>query len=259
MATRIYDFENFSKIFESKGDGTSIIIGDSGTPIIAGKSKFVAMLGNEGSEKTLWKGGMGVKWLKDAVSKQPVNNAVKNVAIKIGTNGGFNKNDDIKGLVKELRRVFPSARLFALQGSWGWGYNVGISPAKVKDYYDKFKEEGVVVIDPPVGEVKDPHVPSLPVYTQIVTNLDNAISNQSGYPVQDLTSGKASSQIIVRPKDPYKYKVENDHWLAKRDDQARWYEITGSDFKPEFQTSIDTLDTENPNLRSKNAPKRKLP
>ena len=257
MATRIHDFEAFTQIFESKGDMTNIIIGDSGTPIIAGKSKFVTLLGDTGSEKNLWKVGMGVKWLKDAVSKYPVSPQVKNVAIKIGTNGGFNKADDVKGLVKELRRVFPSARLFALQGSWGWGNNVGITPDKVKAYYDKFRSEGVNVIDPPVGDVDDPHVSSLPVYNKIVTNLDNAITNQSGYSgTNNLTTGNVTSQVISRPGDPYKYKVENDHWLAKRDNQSRWYEISGADFKPGYQTSIDILDRENPNMRSKNAPKK---
>ena len=257
MEKRIHDFEGFTRIFESKGDGTSIVIGDSGTPIIAGKSKFLTLLGNIGSERSLWKVGMGVKWLKDAVSRYPVDSDVKNVAIKIGTNGGFNKSDDIKGLMTELRRVFPSARFFALQGSWGWGNNVGIKPDKVKAYYDKFRAEGVNVIDPPVGEVADPHVPSLPVYTQIATNLDKAITNQSGYSGSaDLTTGKSVSQIISRPGDPYKYKVENDQWLAKKDSQSRWYELTGADFKPAYQISIDILDKENPNMRSKNAPKK---
>jgi hypothetical protein len=67
---------------------------------------------------------------------------------------------------------------------------------------------------------------------------------------------KESDNIISRVDDIYKYKISNDNWLAKKDDQDRWYEITGTDFKPEFQASIDTLDRENPNARTKNAPKR---
>lgn len=251
MANKIHNFQEFSQIFESKGNNENIIIGDSGTPIISGKSKFFSMLGNEGSERTLWKSGMGVKWLKDAVSKHPIDPKVKNVAIKIGTNGGFNSSDDVKGLVSEVRRVFPSARIFALQGSWGWGNNIGISPIKVKAYYDKFRNEGVNVIDPPIGEVADPHVPNLPVYTEIVNNLDNQVTNPSL-----VQQTKPEEGVIVRPGDPYKYKVEKDHWLAKRDEQSRWYEITGRDFKPEFQVSIDLLDKENPGIRTQNAPKK---
>jgi hypothetical protein len=50
--------------------------------------------------------------------------------------------------------------------------------------------------------------------------------------------------------------VENDHWLAKKESQSRWYEITGADFKPAYQVSIDILDKENPNMRSKISPKK---
>jgi len=65
-----------------------------------------------------------------------------------------------------------------------------------------------------------------------------------------------SSAIINRQGDVYQYKVVDDHWLAKRSDQTRWYQITGSDYQPAFQISIDILDRENKNLRSKDAPKK---
>ncbi len=200
---------------------------------------------------------MGVKWLKDAVSKYQVTPSVKDVVINIGTNGAFNPKDDIKGLMTELRRVFPQAKFCVIQGSWGWGYNVSITEDKVKKYYDIFRAEGVTVIEPPIGKVKDPHT-NLPVYDVIAKAIDGWITNQSGYiQTTDLSKGNsATSQIISRPGDPYRYKVENDHWLAKKDSQARWYEITGADFKPPYQVSIDILDKENPNMRSKSAPKR---
>ena len=200
---------------------------------------------------------MGVKWLIGAVSKHMVNPNVKNVVINIGTNGAFNPKDNIKGLMTELRRVFPNAKFSVVQGSWGWGYNVGVTEDKVKKYYDRFRAEGVTVIEPPIGKVADPHT-NLPVYDTIAKAIDGLVTNQSGYvPTADLSRGNsAATQIISRPNDPYRYKVENDHWLAKRDDQSRWYEISGSDFKPGYQTSIDILDTENPNMRSKNAPKK---
>jgi len=257
MANLIHNFDSFVRLNESKSDGTSIIIGDSCTPIIFKRSKTLTMLGNTGSEKSLWKSGMGVKWLKDAVSKYQVTPSVKDVVINIGTNGAFNPKDDIKGLMTELRRVFPQAKFCVIQGSWGWGYNVSVTEDKVKKYYDIFRSEGVTVIEPPIGKVKDPHT-NLPVYDVIAKAIDGWITNQSGYiQTTDLSKGNsATSQIISRPGDPYRYKVENDHWLAKKDSQARWYEITGADFKPPYQVSIDILDKENPNMRSKSAPKR---
>lgn len=267
MAERIKSFGEFIKLFESKTDGTSIVIGDSCTPIIANKSRTVSMLGPKGSEQTLWKSGMGVKWLKNAVSGHPVNSNVKDVVINIGTNGAFKPNNDVEGLIDEVRRVFPSARLYAIQGSWGWGGNKNVNPQAVASFYERFKNKGVVVIDPPIGNVVDPHSSRLPVYQEIVKNLDNAIANQTGYAPSNLStvnpdkptiSNQGGETVINRPGDPYKYKVENDHWLAKRETHSRWYQITGSDFKPAYQTSIDILDSENPGMRSKNAPKRSL-
>jgi hypothetical protein len=259
MANLIHTFDSFVRLNESKSDGTGIIIGDSCTPIIFKRSKTLTMLGNTGSEKSLWKSGMGVKWLKDAVSKYPVTPSVKDVVINIGTNGAFSSTDDIKGLMTELKRVFPKAKFCVVQGSWGWGNNVSVTEDKVKKYYDRFKAEGVTVIEPPIGKVADPHT-NLPVYDIIAKEIDGLITNQSGYiSPSDVTKEKSTaSQIISRPGDPYKYKSEKDHWLAKKDSQSKWYEITGADFKPQYQVSIDTLDSENPNARSKNAPKRKI-
>ena len=257
MENRIHNFESFISLNESKSDGTSIIIGDSCTPNIFRRSKTLTMLGTNGSEESLWKSGMGVKWLKSAVSKHPVETKVKDVVINIGTNGGFSPNDDIKGLVSELRRVFPQAKFSVIQGSWGWGNNVSVTADKVKTYYGRFKAEGVTVIEPPIGKVADPHT-NLPVYDTIAKEIDGLVTNQSGYIVPtDLRKGNpATSQIISRTGDSYTYKVEGDHWLAKKDSQSRWYEITGADFKPTYQVSIDTLDKENPNMRSNNAPKK---
>ena len=257
MTNRIHNFESFISLNEAKSDGTSIVIGDSCTPNIFRRSKTLTMLGNTGSEENLWKSGMGVKWLKTAVSKYPVSTNVKDVVINIGTNGAFSPNDDIKGLMAELRRVFPQAKFCVVQGSWGWGYNVSVTPDKVKKYYDRFKAEGVTVIEPPIGKVTDPHT-NLPVYDTIAKEIDEWVTNQSGYvaPTNLSQGNSATSQIISRPEDPYKYKVDNDHWLAKKDSQSRWYEITGADFKPPYQVSIDILDKENPNMRSKSAPKK---
>ncbi len=159
---------------ESKKDDLNIIIGDSQTPFIARQSKKIKMLGQTGGENVLWKGGMGLSWLKNAVSKYPVNSEVDNVIINIGTNGGFNSKDDISGLVKELKRVFPKAKLFVVKGSWGWGGNKSVTESKVNSYYDKFAEEGVKIINPAIGSVKDPHG-NLPIYIEIGKSIDSKI------------------------------------------------------------------------------------
>lgn len=168
-----------NKANEEKGeeigkDYLNIIIGDSQTPFIAKQSKKIKMLGAKGGESVLWKGGMGLKWLKDAVSKYTKNDKVKNVVINIGTNGGFNVNEDIVGLITELNRVFPKAKLFAVKGSWGWGGNKSITNEKVNAYYDKFAKQGVIIINPAIGVVKDPHG-NLPIYKEIGKSIDNLI------------------------------------------------------------------------------------
>lgn len=255
MTKKVYDFTSFINLSEAQiEDPTTIVIGDSQTPIIAAKSKIATLLGTEGSEKTLWKGGMGVKWLQDALKRFPTNPKIKNVVLSIGTNGGFNPYDNIPNLVDELRRVFPSANFYVVQGSWGWGNNKNISINKVKMYYDKFRSEGLIVIEPPIGEVKDPHNSALPVYVKIANILDKEIQGQSKFIQKE--GSKTVEKLISREKDLYKYKVENDHWMAKRDDQSNWFEISGKDYKPGFQNSIDTLDLEYPNLRTQKAPKR---
>ena len=150
------------------------IIGDSQTPYIDMNSKKASMIKQKGGEDALWLGGMGLKWLKTAVSKYPVTKNVSSITINIGTNGGFNPNDDVEGLVKLVREKFPGAKLLAVQGSWGWGGNKDVTEKQVKNYYDKFEKLGVDVISPAIGKVDNPHG-NLPIYAKIGKALDNAI------------------------------------------------------------------------------------
>jgi len=255
---KLYNFDQFSRLYESQySDLTNIIIGDSLTPLIAKNSMDVDMLGPVGSEANLWKSGVNTAWLKKAVEKFPTTPAVKNVVIKIGTNSGFSLRDDVKGLFVALRRAFPSAKFFVVQGSWGWGNNKNVTGDMVKKYYGLYTKEGATVIEPPVGYFAtsaQAHRES-PAVKEIAKNLDIAIQESINDAI--LTTPQINDpEIIIRQGDPYKYKVVNDHWLAKRDDQSRWYEISGKDFKPGFQVSINILDTENPKIRTNDAPKR---
>ena len=273
----IIPFSTYSSLNESVDpNATNIIIGDSQSPLMALNIKNASLISKQQGESSLWKGGMGVKWLKDAVAKYPVSPRIQNVVINIGTNGGFNKRDDIKGLYDELKRAFPNARFLQLQGTWGWGGNKNVTESQVKDYYKEFEKHGAIIVYPAKGYVatdREAHT-NRPILAKLGAEVDRLIntpgksvssevsysstsSNQSTK-TQQYSAGSSNviGGIISRPGDPYKYKVENDHWMAKRDDQARWYEITGKDFKPGFQVSIDILDTENPNARTEKAPKR---
>ena len=151
------------------------IIGDSQTPIIDRNSTKASLINKTGSEKSLWKGGMGLKWLKGAVEKYPISTDVNSIIINIGTNGGFSTNDDINGLVNVVKQKFPNASLFVVKGSWGWGGNKNVTEEKVNTYYNKFKDLGVKIIEPAIGKVKDPHG-NLPVYAKIGAEIDRKIS-----------------------------------------------------------------------------------
>ena len=271
----IIPFSTYSSLNESVDqNATNIIIGDSQSPLMALNIKNASLISKQQGESSLWKGGMGVKWLKDAVAKYPVSPRVQNVVINIGTNGGFNKRDDIKGLYDQLKRAFPNARFLQLQGTWGWGGNRDVTESQVKDYYKEFEKQGAIIVYPAKGYVatdREAHT-NRPVLAKIGAEVDRLIntpgktvSSAVSYPTTSYNQSGSTQQssntvggIISRPGDPYKYKVENDHWMAKRDNQNRWYEITGRDFKDGYQVSIDILDTENPNARTQKAPKRNV-
>lgn len=153
--------------------GSNIVIGDSQTPYVANGSSKFDLISTKGSESSLWLGGIGLSWLLKAVKKHPGSKSVKNIAICIGTNGGFNSKDDISGLVLELKDKFPNADLFAIQGSWGWGGVSNVKEDKVRKYYKRFQDQGVEVIEPPIGKI-EPHG-NKPIYKTIGKNLDEKI------------------------------------------------------------------------------------
>ena len=161
-------------ILDDENIKSNIVIGDSQTPYVANGSSKFSLISDKGSKRSLWLGGMGLNWLLDAVENHPGSKKVKNIAICIGTNGAFSSKDNIPGLVSELRNKFPRANLFAIQGSWGWGGLKNIKEEKVKKYYQKFKDQGVEVIDPPIGKI-EPHG-NKPIYKTIGSELDSKSS-----------------------------------------------------------------------------------
>jgi hypothetical protein len=155
----------------------NILIGDSQTPFIDEWSYNATLLNKIGSESSLWKGGIGLNWLKLAVTNYKLDTLIQSVTFCIGTNGRFSSKDDILGLVDITKKRFPNAYLYVVQGSWGWGGNVNVTKSVVDSYYTRFNELGVEVIEPPIGKC-EPHNVNLPQYKEIARNLDSLISNQ---------------------------------------------------------------------------------
>jgi hypothetical protein len=156
-----------------KSGSKNIIIGDSQTPFIDNQSAKANRLSESPGENSLWKSGIGLSWLKNAVDKQSVDKDVSNVIVNIGTNGGFNPYEDIDGLFNSLKSKFPNANFYAVKGSWGWGGNSNITESQVNQYYDKFKKYAKV-LNPAIGKVKDPHG-NLPIYKEIGKAIDNEL------------------------------------------------------------------------------------
>ena len=150
------------------------IIGDSQTPLIDKNSQKVSKIGEEGNKANLWQGGKGLIWLKEAVDEYPESKDVNSIVINIGTNGGFNANENIQGLIDSIKTKFPNANLYAVKGSWGWGGNKDVTQQKVDAYYDKFSKLGVELIPTAIGVTDNPHT-NLPVYAQIGREIDERI------------------------------------------------------------------------------------
>lgn len=158
---------------KNKDSKLNIVIGDSQSPYVANGSDKFDLISTQGGESSLWLGGKTLSWLLDSVKKHKGSEQVDNIAICIGTNGAFNTNDNISGLVSELKKKFPNAELFAIQGSWGWGGVKNVTEKKVKTYYKIFEDNGVKVIDPPIGKI-EPHG-NKPIYKEIGKKLDSLV------------------------------------------------------------------------------------
>ena len=155
------------------------VIGDSQTPFLDRNSAKVMRISDKPGKQSLWEGGQNLNWLKSAVNEYPISSDVNSIFINIGTNGGFNIKDDVRGLVSAIKTKFPNAKLFAIKGSWGWGGNKNVTLSKVNDYYKKFSDLGVKVLTNAIGSVQDPHS-NLPIYAIIGKEIDQSIESSAG-------------------------------------------------------------------------------
>lgn len=153
----------------------NILIGDFHVYYISLESDFFRLISSDPSEKNLWKSDADVRWLiKSLKNIDGSYENVERVAISVGSYYEFNLNDPIYMLIEELERVFPFARLYMIQGSYGWGFLQDITDYKtqVSDYYNEFIDYEVSLIEPPVGLTQDPK-DYLPIYQKIANSLDD--------------------------------------------------------------------------------------
>lgn len=144
----------------------NIIIGDSQTPYVDRNSKKVERVVG------LWKGGIDVPVLTKMVQRHKVSTNVQNVFLCIGTNDLY-VDKGIEKLFKSLWITFPNAKIYVIQGSWGWGGVTHTKYDKIKKYYKRYQELGGTIIEPPIGK-GDPHC-DCPVYKKIGEAIDNIL------------------------------------------------------------------------------------
>jgi hypothetical protein len=166
--------ETIIKNVVPKMGGKNIIIGDSQTPFVDMNTTKASRISTEPGMSSLWQGGKTVSWLIEALSQFKESPEILNVVIVIGTNGAFGKyNDNIPLLFRLLRKKFPNANFYAVQGSWGWGGLKNTQEKDVREYYKKFASEGAMVIEPPIGKI-EPHG-NKPVYAKIGAAIDSLL------------------------------------------------------------------------------------
>jgi len=155
---------------KDKKNVNNIIIGDSQCLFIGLNSKKYKIAKKE----VLYKGGTGMSWLIGQLEKYPIDKTVDNVCISVGTNGAFNKYDNVGKLFELLHTKFPNADFYTVKGSWGWGGNKNITESQVNKYYEAFKPYSII-ISTPIG-YGEPHDQNKPSYKKIGEELDKYLN-----------------------------------------------------------------------------------
>jgi hypothetical protein len=171
-----------------------ILIGDSQTFYMSKYSTKIIHI------KKLSKEGIGVNELNKKIISYPTSHKIKSVSVCIGVND-FYKDKGIEPLMNTIKRTFPNAKIFVIQGSWGWGNVKKDNSSTILKYYKIFHTFGTEIVEPPIGS-GDPHRDKKIYKTiiQIIETKIKMIENTKG----DSTRFKAKGW-------PLKYKVKKNY------------------------------------------------
>ena len=140
-----------------------ILIGDSQTYYLAKHSTKIKRV------PKLSQSGIGVVQLVCKISLYPVSPNVNSVSVCIGVNDGY-KDRGVKQLLVRIKNTFPNAKIYIIQGSWGWGIVRRMNQNNLDRYYKQFTG---TIIHPAIGN-GDPHTDKK-VYKTIMKNLEKQI------------------------------------------------------------------------------------
>ena len=163
MKRLIYIISLFSIISYGQNN---IIIGDSQTYYLAKHTQIITLI------KPLTQSGIGVNQLNNKVITYPISENVNSVSVCIGVNDYY-RDKGIERLMNSIKRTFPNATIYVIQGSWGWGGVKKYSSLTLMNYYNKFKNLGGIVIESPIGK-GNPHKDKK-IYKKIANNICDLI------------------------------------------------------------------------------------
>lgn len=143
-----------------------IIIGDSQTYILAKHSTKIKRV------PKLSQAGIGVVQLTSKVRLYPVSPYVNSVSVCIGVNDGY-KDRGVQQLLVRIKNTFPNAKIFIIQGSWGWGRVRKANQNTLDKYYKQYIDSGCILISPAIGK-GDPHKDKN-IYKIIIKCLESQI------------------------------------------------------------------------------------
>ena len=143
-----------------------ILIGDSQTYILAKHSTKIKRV------PKLSQAGIGVVELTYKVRLYPVSPHVNTVSMCIGVNDGY-KDKGVQQLLVRIKKTFPNAKIYIIQGSWGWGKVKRANQNTLNKYYKQYIDSGCILVSPAIGR-GDPHKDQN-IYKIIMKNLESQI------------------------------------------------------------------------------------
>jgi hypothetical protein len=143
-----------------------ILIGDSQTYYLSRHSTKIKRV------PQLSQSGIGVLQLTAKIRLYPVSPQVNSVSLCIGVNDGY-KDRGVKELLVRIKNTFPNAKIFIIQGSWGWSTVKKANQNTLNKYYKQYINSGCILISPAIGR-GDPHRDKN-VYKIIMKSLESQI------------------------------------------------------------------------------------
>lgn len=143
-----------------------ILIGDSQTYFLAKHSTKIKRISK------LSQSGIGVLQLTSKVRLYPVSPHVNTVSVCIGVNDGY-KDKGVQKLLIRIKKTFPNAKIYIIQGSWGWGKVRRANQDTLNKYYKQYIDSGCILISPAIGR-GDPHRDKI-IYKIIMKSLESQI------------------------------------------------------------------------------------